>query len=90
MACQGVGGGAAGAVSLSGTISNAHPSSGMTILSGATTDVGFIINGSETGLVEINGNNDPINLSATLGAGVGGGEFSGGITCQQYTRCVVN
>ncbi|MCE0824813.1 hypothetical protein LVQ78_01970 [Buttiauxella sp. A2-C2_NF] len=90
MACQGVGGGAAGAISLSGTISNAPPSSGMTILSGATTDVGFIINGSTTGLVEINGSNGPINLSATLAAGVGGGTFSGGITCQQYTRCIVN
>ena len=90
MPCQGIGGGAASGISLSGTISNAPPSSGITILTGVTSDVGFIINGSATGLVEINDKNDPVNLSATLAGGVGGGAFSGGITCQQYTHCIVN
>lgn len=90
MACQGVGAGASGAASISGTVSNAPPSSGVSYSSGATTDVGFLLNGSATGLVEMNGKNDPLHWSATAAGGLGAGEFAGVLTCQQYTRCIVN
>ncbi len=90
MSCEGAGIGAAGGVSLSGTVTNAPPSSGKSFYKGVTTDVGFIANGAVTVLSEINKKEDPINISTTLGGGLGGGEFTGLITCQQYTKCIVN
>jgi RHS repeat-associated protein len=90
MACQGAGVGISGAASISGTVSNAPPTSGVSYLSGATTDIGFLLNGTATNLLEINGSDKPLNISSTLGAGLGGGSFTGGLTCQQYTRCVLN
>lgn len=90
MACQGVGIGAAGGVYLSGTVTNDSPASGSSYYGGATTDVGLVANGAVTVLSEMNGEDDPMHLSTTLSGGFGGGEFSGLITCQQYTKCIVN
>lgn len=41
-------------------------------------------------LFEINKKEDPTHISATLSGGVGGGGFTGIVTCQQYTKCIVN
>ncbi|EBB6987905.1 RHS repeat protein [Salmonella enterica] len=90
MACQGGGIGAAGGASLSGTVTNAPPTSGVSYYKGVTTDVGLVANGAVTVLSESNGVDDPMHISATLSGGLGGGEFTGFITCQQYTKCIVN
>ncbi|EAZ8172087.1 RHS repeat protein [Salmonella enterica] len=90
MACQGGGIGAAGGASLSGTVTNAPPTSGVSYYKGGTTDVGLVANGAVTVLSESNGVDDPMHISATLSGGLGGGEFTGFITCQQYTKCIVN
>lgn len=90
MACQGVGAGAAAGVSITGTASNAPPSSGTSYYGGATTNVGLIANGAITLLSELNKTEDPTHLSGSFGGGLGGGTYSGVITCQQYTKCIVN
>jgi len=90
MACEGGGIGVAGGASLSGTVTNAPPTSGSSYYKGATTDVGLVANGAVTVLSELNGVDDPMHISATLSGGLGGGEFTGLITCQQYTKCIVN
>jgi RHS repeat-associated protein len=88
--CQGAGTGAAGGASISGSVSNAPPGSGVSYYGGATTDVGFLVNGAATVLTELNKNGDPVHISTGLSGGVGGGSFGGLITCQQYTKCLVN
>ncbi len=90
MACQGVGIGEAEGISISGTVTNAPPTSGSSYYRGVTTNVGFIANGAITTLTELNGTDDPTHVSTTLSGGVGGGDFSGAITCQQYTKCIEN
>ncbi|EAA7242773.1 RHS repeat protein [Salmonella enterica subsp. salamae] len=90
MSCEGAGIGAAGGASISGTVTNAPPSSGSSYYKGATTDVGLVANGAVTVLSEINGKEDPTHISATLSGGIGGGGFTGVVTCQQYTKCIVN
>ncbi|EHX0166787.1 RHS repeat protein, partial [Salmonella enterica] len=77
MACQGGGIGAAGGASLSGTVTNAPPTSGVSYYKGVTTDVGLVANGAVTVLSESNGVDDPMHISATLSGGLGGGEFTG-------------
>ena len=90
MACQGVGIGAAGGASLSGTITNSPPSSGTSYYGGAITEIGLVGNGAVTILSELNKEEDSAHISATLSGGVGGGSFNGILTCQQYTKCRVN
>ncbi|HAU4369569.1 TPA: hypothetical protein F6W26_16745 [Citrobacter amalonaticus] len=90
MSCEGLGIGAAGGASLYGTATNAPSSSGSSNYIGGTTDVGLVANGVVTILSELNKKEDPVHISTTLSGGVGGGGFSGIITCQQYTKCIVN
>lgn len=75
---------------LSGTFTNAPPSSGASYYIGATIDVGLMANGAVTVLSEINKKEDPTHISATLSGGVGGGGFTGIVTWQQYTKCIIN
>ncbi|WP_350318940.1 RHS repeat-associated core domain-containing protein, partial [Lelliottia wanjuensis] len=89
-ACQGAGAGASAGASVSASVSNAPPGSGVSYYGGATTDVGFIANGTATVLSEINKKEDPTHISLGVAGGIGGGSFSGVVTCQQNTKCVVN
>ncbi len=82
--CQTLGPGAAGGVDLSGTLSNAGPSTGVTYSGGGFGTGGYLGEGS--GSVQVNLKN-PNEVSFTGGIGIGGGAAGGAMTCQQYQWC---
>jgi RHS repeat-associated protein len=86
-ACQHLGVGIATSVALTGSVSNAAPSSGITKTIGVLATGGALGDGAIAGTVDLN---NPKNATASAGVGVGAGVFAGFITCQTYTKCTIH
>ncbi|MDI3359391.1 RHS repeat-associated core domain-containing protein, partial [Lelliottia sp. V89_13] len=86
-ACQHMGAGVAGGIGINGSLSNAGPSSGV------TKSIGEIVTGGALGDYTIANATDlsnPTNNTISGGVGIGGGGFTGLMTCQTYTKCLIN